>query len=172
MSLQESSPISGSSILARLNSQRDLYAPLRIISVEAEPKGARGYRPDARMTLAWKGRKIIFLAEIKTRTAPKIVSEGLWRIKSARKNVGREFLLIVPYLSPTIVDLLNQEGISGLDLSGNYLIQTPDILAVRLDRKNLFPESQPIKNIFAGNSSTVGRLFLAENKRFASVNEV
>lgn len=81
-------------------------------------------------------------------------------------------MLIVPYLSGTIVEMLNREKMSGIDLNGNYLIQAPDMFAIRLDQKNNFPESQPIKNIFAGASSQVGRLFLAADRRFSSVNEV
>ena len=170
--IQENGLIPESAILAKLTSQKALYAPLQIVSVETQPKTMAGYRPDAKITLAWQDRKVTFLAEVKARTAPKIVSESLWRIKNAQGRADRNFLLIVPYLSPTIVELLNQEGVSGIDLSGNYLLKTPEILAVRLDQKNRFPESQPIKNIFAGSSSIVGRLFLAAGKRFESVSEV
>ncbi|MBI5883728.1 MAG: hypothetical protein HZB91_11565 [Elusimicrobia bacterium] len=169
---QENGLFSESAILAKLASQKALYAPLQVVLVEAQPKCAGGYRPDAKITLAWQDRKVAFLAEVKARTAPKIVSESLWQIKNARGRADRNFLLVVPFLSQTIVELLNREGVSGIDLSGNYLIQTPGILAVRLDQKNRFPESQPIKNIFAGSSSIVGRLFLSEKKRYESVNEV
>lgn len=68
--------------------------------------------------------------------------------------------------------MLEREDISGLDLNGNYLIQTKEMAAIRLDRENRFTESQPIKKIFSGNSSLVGRLLLLEKRRFDSVNEV
>ncbi|MBI4351921.1 MAG: hypothetical protein HY550_10810 [Elusimicrobia bacterium] len=130
------------------------------------------YRPDAGITLALQERMVDFLAEVKTRTAPGMVAESLWRIKNAPAVPGRNYLLLVPYLTATIVEMLNREKLSGLDLNGNYLIQTPGLLAMRLDRENRFPESQPIKNIFAGASSLVGRLLLARGGRFGSVNEV
>ena len=159
-------------ILARIESQKSLYAPLQIVSIEEQPTAGLGYRPDARVTLALQNRNVVFFAEIKTRTAPKIIEETLWRVKNTAVSAGSNFLLIVPYLSPSIVELLNREKANGIDLNGNYLIQAQDMIAMRLDQKNRFPESQPIKNVFAGGSSLVGRLFLAADRRFQSVNEV
>lgn len=157
-------------VLAQFESRKNIYAPLQVVLVEREP-AAMGYRPAAKVTLALQNRNIAFLAEVKTRTAPKIIGECLWRLRNAAAS-GQNFLMIVPYLTETIVEMLNQEKLSGIDLNGNYLIQVPGMFAMRLDRKNDFPESQPIKNIYAGASSLVGRLFLAAGQRFNSVNEV
>lgn len=161
-------------VLSTLVAHKDIFAPLKILAVERQPTAASAaaYRPDARITLSLQERSVSFLAEVKTRTAPGIIAESLWRLKNAPAVPGSNFMLIVPYLSATIVEMLNRENLSGLDLNGNYLIQAPDLLAMRLDHKNRFPESQPIKNIYAGGSSLVGRLFLARRGRFVSVNEV
>lgn len=161
-------------IVTTLESGKDLFAPLKIVSIERQPALAAtaAYRPDARITLALQERTVDFLVEVKTRTAPGIVAESLWRIKNAPAVPGGNYLLLVPYLTPTIVEMLNRGKLSGLDLNGNYLIQALDLLAVRLDRKNRFPESQPIKNVYAGASSLVGRLLLARGGRFGSVNEI
>ena len=159
-------------ILARIESSKSLYAPLQIVSIAELPATNLGYKPAARVTLALQNRNVVFFAEVKTRTAPKIIEEALWRVKNTAASAGSNFLLIVPYLSQTIVELLNREKVNGIDLNGNYLIQVQGMIAMRLDQKNRFPESQPIKNIFAGGSSLVGRLFLAADRRFKSVNEV
>lgn len=161
-------------VLTTLESGKDLFSPLKIVSIERQPLMAAtaAYRPDARITLALQERTVDFLAEVKPRTAPGMVAESLWRIKNAPTVPGRNYLLLVPYLTATIVEMLNREKLSGLDLNGNYLIQAPDLLAMRLDRKNRFPESQPIKNVFAGASSLVGRLLLARGGRFGTVNEI
>jgi hypothetical protein len=158
-------------ILAKIKGQPDLYAPLQIASIE-EPEARLGYRPDARITITLQNRKVVLLAEIKARTAPKLIEEALWRIRRVAAGTGSNFLIVVPYLSPSIVELLNREKVNGIDLNGNYLIQVPEILAMRLDQKNRFPESQPIKKIFTGSSSLVGRLFLATWRPFQSGNEV
>lgn len=167
MAIQENNLLSEKDILTELCGRKGLYSPLEIVAVERQLKGA-----DAKITLGLRGRKAAFLVAVKARTAPKVISEALWRIKSYKGRGKRNFLLVVPYLSKAIQELLTKEVISGIDLSGNYLIQAPEMLAVRLDQKNRFPESQPIKKIFSGNSSLVGRLFLAAGKRYSSVNEV
>lgn len=169
--IQENTLISEKEVLDRLVSRKDLYTPFEITSVEREVVlGDR--RVDARITLSWRGRAVPFLAEIKARTAPKLVTEAVWQLRSYAGNRKENLLLIVPFLSKTIVEILEREGMSGLDLNGNYLIQTPEMAAIRLDRANQFTESQSIKKIFSGNSSLVGRLFLSSKRRFGSVNEV
>ena len=169
MTIQENIPLSEQSALRALANPEGRYLPLEILSIKPETAPDRGF--DAEVTLGWRGRVVPFLAEIKARTAPKLVIEGIARLK---KIVGKRdnVLLVVPFLSKTIVELLEREGVSGLDLSGNYFIQTPDMVAIRLDRGNQFPESQSIKKVFSGNSSLVGRLLLTEKRRFTSVNEV
>lgn len=159
-------------ILAKFESQTDLYDPIQIVSVERLSAVGLGYRPDATITLALQNRNVVFSAEIKTRTSPKTIAGSLWRLRNVVDSNGRNFLLVVPYLSQAIVEMLKREEMSGIDLNGNYFIQVSGMLAVRLDRKNGFPESQPIRNIFAGSSSLVGRLFLVSGRRFNSVNEV
>jgi len=158
-------------VLIRLTSRTDLYSPLEIRAVKPRPSTAdRGF--DARITLSWGGHIVPFVVKVKARTAPKLVSEAVWRLKSCAGDRKWNLLLVVPFLSKTIVEILEREGMSGLDLNGNYLIHTPEMVAIRLDRRNEFTESQPIKKIFSGGSSLVGRLFLSGPRRFGSVNEV
>jgi len=167
--IQENILVTEREILSRLARLREIYAPLEIISVKKQVKEEQGF--DATVTIGWRCRKVDFIAEVKTRTAPKLISEGLRRLKSYAAG-KRNRLLIVPYLSKTIVEMLERENLSGLDLNGNYLIQSPEMAAIRLDRENRFPESQPIKKIFSGNSSLVGRLLLSSQRSFDSVNKV
>lgn len=113
-----------------------------------------------------------FLAEIKARTAPKLVTDAVLQLKSLVGKRKGNLLIVVPFLSKAIVEILEREGVSGLDLNGNYLVQTPEMSAIRLDRENEFTESQAIKKIFSGNSSLVGRLFLSAKRRYQSVGAV
>lgn len=169
--IQENNKPTEGEVLNRLANRKDLYSPLEIRSIQSQPPAPdRGL--DARITLAWRGRTVSFLVEINTRTAPKLVNETAWRLKSGIRDRKENLLLLVPFLSKAVVEILEREGMSGLDLNGNYLIHTPEMVAIRLDRGNQYPESQPIKKIFSGASSLVGRLFLVEKRRFRSVNEV
>lgn len=69
--------------------------------------------------------------------------------------------------------MLREGRLSALDLSGNYMIQTPDLVAVRLDQPNAYPSSRDIQQVFANDTSEVARLLLLEPTRtFHSVTEV
>ena len=70
-------------------------------------------------------------------------------------------MLVVPYLSPDNIKLLESSLVSGIDLCGNgILIVPPELLIVRTGNPNRFPQSAPIRNVYRGDSSLVGRVFL------------
>lgn len=168
---RENFTLTESEVVANLAQGRDLFWPLKIDSVEPAPE-ARNRPFDARVVVSWRDRVLAFEAEVKTRTAPRIVSDAVMRLRVVAGNRIDRAMIIVPYLSPAIVEILEREQVNALDLNGNYFIQTRELVAVRLDRANRYPESQTIKNIFSGNSSLVGRLFLSCRKTFPSVNAV
>ena len=87
-------------------------------------------------------------------------------------RVAAEPLILVPYLSAGIAQQLERFGFSGIDLNGNYLILTSDLVAVRLDRPNEYPESRDIKKIYSYNSSIVGRFLLTTDRTFEQVKEI
>jgi hypothetical protein len=81
-------------------------------------------------------------------------------------------MVIVPYLSPRALDRLNEEKVSGLDLSGNELVIVPGEWFVRsTGAKNRFPAGASIKNVYRGASSLVARVFFARPE-FSSVQGV
>jgi hypothetical protein len=168
--IQENALLSVREVLSRLSKQKALYTPLEVVSVEEQTKADLGL--DARVTMSWRRRKVDFVAAVSTRTAPKLVEEDLKRLKSFSRERKPNLLLIVPFLSKTIVEMLERDSVSGLDLNGNYLLQASDMVAIRLDQENQFTESQSIKKIFSGSSSLVGRLLLLSKRPFESVNEV
>jgi hypothetical protein len=153
-----------------LTLQPELFSPLEIFSfIKFDRKRDQGF--DATLEIGWKGRRIRFVTQIKSRSVPKLLQEAIWQIKrqsSQESNV----ILIIPYITESVVKLAKSEDISFIDLNGNYLIQTKSLVAIRLDRKNQYPEAREIKNIFAGNSSEVGRLLLNRNYSFRRVNDV
>ena len=168
---QENKILTEQRILDRLVDHQDRYRPLKIEVIGRE-EGAADLGYDARILIEWGGKSVRFMAEIKTRTAPMMVSDAVRRLKSFAGAKDESRLLVVPYLSKAVVEILEGQGVSGIDLNGNYRIVTPRLVAIRLDRPNEFTESQPIRRIFSGNSSLVGRLFLARRRTFTSVNEV
>lgn len=152
---------------------KSLYSPLEITLSPFQTKTVKNTRtaPDARIQVRWQDKKVLFIAVIKPRATPQIAQQAIWQLNQlANKNNNR--LLVVPYLSKTITDMIEEERISAVDFNGNFFIQTKDILAIRLDRQNRYKESKPIKKIFSGNSSLVGRVLLGSKTNFTSVNQI
>jgi len=150
----------------RIN-EEGAYAPLRAGDCQFHARGSnRETEPsDFEISFWWRGREIRFLAEIKTRTSPREVKHSLRDLKerwSEDRNPSHHALLALPYISSSIAGLLEETGLSGIDLNGNYVLQTEDFVAIRLDQKNRYKESGGIKNVFRGTSSIVCRYLLHE----------
>src|SRR5262249_16187779 len=104
-------------IIRELRKQPERYLPLKIEFKQIA--GGTQYEPDLKVNLKWRDRKISFLPAIKARTSPKGIVQTLTEVK-ALPNWREKFLLITPYLSKSIVDILLREQLSGIDLNGNY----------------------------------------------------
>jgi hypothetical protein len=67
-------------------------------------------------------------------------------------------MILVPYLSPRVLAWLESEGISGIDACGNGVITVAGrLLVYRTGKRNEYPDSAPIKNVFRGDASLVTR---------------
>lgn len=120
-------------------------------------------RIDALLAASWQDRSWKFAAELKRLATPKILRDAMATIKVAT-DVNRLYpMIVVPYLSPENIALLEQSGVSGADLCGNGIVVVPgELLVVRTGNPNRFPQSAPIRNVYAGDSSLVARAFLAK----------
>jgi hypothetical protein len=148
-----------------------LYAPLHFENVQfpLQERGADG--ADATCELVWAGRRVRCSLEFEARATPRRIADALVRME---RGVAREAepVMVVPYLSSGIAEQLQEARVSGIDLSGNYLILTDELVAVRLDQPNAYPRSRDIKKIFSYDSSIVGRFLLVEDRVFEQVNEI
>lgn len=138
-----------------------LYEPLQILSYKTSSKGInrKTYSPDAYLTLAWKGQKYKFNVEV---TGNLYLEAKLAKLKQIVLN-NEDTMIIVPYLTKGISELIKQEQINCIDLSGNYYIQRDDLLAIRLDQPDQFKSFSRIRKAYAGSSSILGRLLLSDN---------
>ncbi|MDP4176412.1 MAG: hypothetical protein Q8933_20700 [Bacteroidota bacterium] len=152
---------------------RSLLYPFEIVEV-SQGKKFENLESDMELQIRYGNKSARFLVEIKNRSVPQIVERGIGQIKKLINIADENYYpaLLVPYLSNSVVDLLKENNISGIDLNGNYFIVTDEIVGIRLDRKNEYKESAPIKNVYSGNSSIVGRFLLKEKRIFNSVNEI
>jgi len=149
--------------------KEDAYGPLRTEECQSFDKR----RPDFEVMVSWRDRDVSFVAEIKTRSAPRQVKEALRELQERwDRSRGENALLALPHLSPSVADLLEETGLSGIDLNGNYVLQTDDFVAIRLDQENKYKESGGIKNVFRGTSSIVCRYLLHESGPHEGVSQI
>ncbi len=162
----------------KLRNEPLLYAPLRVENLRLEQsvldEDGRVWVADAGFDLEWAGKTIRCTAELKGRATPRRARDAVRHLDDllAAGKHDVQPVLVVPYLSDGIAEQLERFGISGLDLNGNYLILTDDLVAIRLDRPNEYPESRDIKKVYSYNSSIVGRFLLVEDRTFEQVNEI
>lgn len=154
----------------RLRSDPALFAPLRVVATERELAASRG-RLDLVVELEWEGERRRFAVEYTSVATPKLLEIAMGEARRAAVDDLRP-MVVAPYLSPERMDRLKAEGISGVDLSGNAVILVPGSwLIYRTGAENRFPASAPIKAIYSGTSSLVGRAFLSR-RTFSKVAEI
>lgn len=161
---------------------RDIeFPPLNFKNFEEIPTFAiesdyTTFKPDYGVNIEWENESFKFIVEVKNQATPKKTDEAIYYLKKFISAIGESEkyypLLIAPYLSEERLEQLMKEKISGLDLSGNGLIYVPGkIFVYRSGAKNKFPSNAPIKNVFYGTSSLIGRVFLV-NPEYAAVGEI
>lgn len=145
----------------------DRYGPLQIRTCTFEPvlNEETTIRPDFEISFAWQERDFHFFGEFEVSTSPRKVNTALKKLATGdphRFPQGSHALLALPYISSSIAALLEKTSVSVIDLNGNYLLQTNELVAIRLDRDNQYKQSGGIKNVFRGKSSIVSRYLLRE----------
>ncbi len=162
----------------QIRREPSVYEPLRIRDLRLEQtvldEDGRAWEADAAFDLDWRDKTIRCAAELNGRATPRRVRDTVRYLNNllTAGQLDAKPVLIVPYLSNGIAEQLDQSGVSALDLNGNYLILTDDLVAIRLDQPNQYPESRDIKKVYSYNSSIVGRFLLAANRTFEQVNEI
>lgn len=161
-------------ILQILNQDKKLFLPLEVnFNIpEQDITNKKISKPDLRVTVNFQEKNFIFISEIINVTYPKQVNVAINQIKNF--NLQKQYYpaLIVPYITPAIFEMIKDSNTNTFDLNGNYYINTPELLAIRLDKNNQYPEKRTIQNVFAGDSSIVCRYLLAYPKSYTKITEI
>jgi hypothetical protein len=164
-----------SEMLRRLAQGRVDTSPLALATVEWEPiRRGRSNPPkvDALIELRWEKKTFRFAVECRAVSTPKEIAAAA---ENAKQNSSppRSFpMVFVPYLPESQLRLLQEQQVSGIDLSGNALIMVPgEILVFRTGAPNNFRRAGVIKNVYRKNSSIVPRVFLLK-PQYDSITEV
>jgi len=150
-------------LISRLREMEELLAPMQLRRVEEIEEGSpdRGYDAHIVATLPESSEEFRFLVEVKASNTPQVIYGAISQVRAYRQS-DEHPMLLVPYLAPHNLELLEREAISGIDLCGNGIVTIPGLLIFRTGNKNLYPESRPVSNPFRGKSAIVGRAFLTE----------
>ncbi len=162
-------PPSGSEVSDLLLSGELAFAPLRVVYVRRPERESIG--SDYVLELEWEGRRRRFGIEYKKLSTPKRLEDA---IQQAKRNAVGDLLPMVvsPYFRPAALERLIETNTSGVDLSGNGVVIVPgEWLVFRSGEKNKYPARTPIRAIYAGKSSLVGRVLLLRSE-FSSVTQV
>jgi len=154
--------------------ERFPVSPVRVVGREMKPPPSGARRgPDVTLALEWEGQVQRFAVEYKTPGTPKQLDIALQQVRRyTYADPHLAPLIVAPYLRQELLERLIGEGVSGIDLSGNYGIVVPGRwLVLRTGSKNKYPLSAPIKNVYRGKSSLVARALMMRGQ-FASATAI
>ena len=150
-------------------------SPLKLLAVKREPIGKarpKTRKADATIELGWGRKAFRFAVECQAVSTPKEIAAAAETAKRSSSPPRSFPMVVVPYLPESQMRLLQEQQVSGIDLSGNALIMVPDeILVSRTGSPNNFRRAGVIKNVYRKNSSIVPRVFLLK-PQYDSITEV
>ncbi len=172
-------PVSARTLIQSLY-EEDKFTPMRISSVEEiAPIPGGGYRqPDAWVTLSWGEQDFPFFLKVKQNSTSSTIQGAIEQLKALAEvfrpaNPRAMPLLMIPFISKPAMEMLEGTDVSVIDASGNFFLQTPDLLAIRLDQPKRFRDDRGIKNPYKGETSIVARVLLRRPEpSFASNSEL
>jgi len=116
------------------------------------------------------------MVEAEAVATPKIMLQAAQQIMAYLRRKDDKTtvpVVIVPYMRAEQAKILQREGVSWIDLCGNMVIRVGNQVYIeRTGKENQFPDTVPIKKIFEGTSSLVGRALLLKKEPFRSLGEV
>ncbi|MCE5186528.1 MAG: hypothetical protein LLF76_10425 [Planctomycetaceae bacterium] len=163
-------------LIEKLTAQEDILRPLLVDSIQKEIEIGNS-RIDAAIRFSIQdGPSFTAAVEMSVLSTPKAITERcktLVMLASELRNRDMIPMIIAPYINENQSKRLQNESISWIDLSGNMLIKAPPAIYIeRIGRRNKYPDTSPIKNIYKGTSSLVCRALLLNADGFSSLNKI
>lgn len=163
-------------IIQYLQNSGRQYAPLVINRLEEQVNLADGYQADAIIGFSIPdGPCFEALVEIASVATPKNILQKSLQLSDNISKANKPDiipLLIAPYIGKKQAQMLEDKGISWIDLSGSMSVKVSNQIYIeRTGQRNRFPDTAPIKKIFQGTSSLVSRTLLLTPEGFSSLYE-
>lgn len=143
-----------------------------IETIEFEPQGINGYRPDRLIRMVLKGAELKYYAEIKT--AITAVTRAQKLLVLNRTRLDHPLLLLAKYVDPKMAEQLRQDGMEFIDAAGNAFINQPPIyIFIKGNRPPEVIMPTPPKRAFRAAGLKVTYAFLCnpgmENKPYREI---
>lgn len=159
--LENRKPPAERDVIERLCSGAIELPPLRFEALKISPAASDSW--NVMIEAIWNGERCKFAAECRSLSTPKSFDEALRMARTAQLQNGCQPMVVMPYLRDSQLAVLEEQGISGIDLCGNGVVIVPNRFRVyRTGGKNQFPSYAPIKNVYRKNTSMVGRCLIAK----------
>ncbi len=157
--MKENKKINIETMLSRLQVGEPLLRPLVISRAEFSNK-----HPDARISVKTQDQEFEFVIECKSRSTTEAFESAISQAKRYAQQLNENPMIYVPFLSPSKLEQLEAVGVSGVDLSGNGIVQVPSrMLVFRTGCQNQFPESRTLANPYRGKSAMVARILVLQS---------
>lgn len=116
---------------------------------------------DAILDIRYGDETFEFAAQLNSRSTPRAVEDASRQIQQAVEETSYYPIIVVPYLREAQLEELQRQQLSGIDLSGNGVVNIPDrLLVFRTGNPNKYPDSAPAKYAYRGTTSLVARTLL------------
>ena len=151
---------------SRALSQID-FGPL---SVEVDASSF-GKGPDAFVTVRWDERTMQFAAGFNHAQSLRDIRNAIWKAQTWENEGGMKPMVVVPYLNDDALDLLQQEGVCGFDLSGNgFIVISGQLWFLQRGFPNRYPRKRRSRAPYRGKSALVGRTLMVRPRFFSVTN--
>lgn len=148
---------------------RRLLERVPILQVEGiETEAVAGdWGPDLTVRLLVNGRRHLLICEYKSNGQPRYARSAILRLRNCIEKQHPEAIpvFIAPYISPTVRQLCEEQGVCYLDLEGNARIAFSGVFIECTVTDKPAAEQRALKSLFRPKSAQVLRALLREPGR-------
>ena len=138
---------------------------IEIVDITREPMWP-ATRADAVFTVEQYGQTWQLLVNCKTGTYPTQVAKAIMQLRDAPNREPNTYpVLVLPWLSETVMKLCSQAGVGCVGLEGNYRLNFGGLYALSRGASKPKTALKTLQSLFQGKSARVLRLMLRQPER-------
>jgi len=137
-------------------------------------KEARGAsQPDMTAWLTSTSGPRVLLIEVKTNGEPRFARQAVNQILRYREALPKSYgVFVAPYVSPQAAQILREQGIGYLDLSGNCRLCFEGVYVEREGKPNKYAAKRDLRSLFSPKATRILRVVLAKPRKAWRVTEL